>query len=137
MDCSGEVVGEMGNDGDRPMSKQSAKRGLPIPGASAPTSLQKFQASRASLRPSFRIPGSPTAEMYSVSPPTKIGKRKQPTATKSGRAGGRPAEAAMDVEGNPSGCVLSSLSRVMGKQLGHAVHAVGLNCPISLRSFFS
>ncbi|XP_020084833.1 RNA-binding protein 42-like isoform X2 [Ananas comosus] len=41
-------------------------------GASAPTSLQKFQASQATLSPSLLIPGSPTAELYgsSSSPPT-------------------------------------------------------------------
>lgn len=44
------------------MSKQSAALGLPIPGASMPTSLQKFQASKATLRPSLLIPGSPTAD---------------------------------------------------------------------------
>ncbi|KAF9688041.1 hypothetical protein SADUNF_Sadunf02G0155700 [Salix dunnii] len=42
-------------------SKQSAALGLPIPGASWPTSLQKFQASKATLKPSLLIPGSPTA----------------------------------------------------------------------------
>uniref|UniRef100_A0A6N2LNY9 Uncharacterized protein n=1 Tax=Salix viminalis TaxID=40686 RepID=A0A6N2LNY9_SALVM len=42
-------------------SKQSAALGLPMPGASWPTSLQKFQASKATLKPSLLIPGSPTA----------------------------------------------------------------------------
>lgn len=46
-------------------SKQSAARGLPMSGASSlPTSLQKFQASNATLSPSLLIPGSPTAEAY-------------------------------------------------------------------------
>lgn len=44
------------------MSKQSAALGLPIFGASFPTSLQKFHASKATPSPSLRIPGSPTAD---------------------------------------------------------------------------
>lgn len=45
-------------------SKQSAALGLPIEGASLPTSLQKFQASKPTRRPSLLIPGSPTAEPF-------------------------------------------------------------------------
>lgn len=47
-------------------SKQSAALGLPILGASLPTSLQKFQASKPTLSPSLLIPGSPTAEALSL-----------------------------------------------------------------------
>lgn len=115
MDCSGEEKGGNGSDGDPPMSKQSAKRGLPIPGDSAPTSLQKFQASRASLRPSLLIPGSPTAEMYSLWPPTKIGKRKQQIATKCGKAQGTPAEAAIDVMSSETAVAVFIVSRWKGK----------------------
>lgn len=45
-------------------SKQSAALRLPMWGASWPTSLQKFQASKATLKPSLCIPGSPTAEAW-------------------------------------------------------------------------
>ena len=45
-------------------SAQSAILGLPIWGASTPTSLQKFQASNATLTFGFLIPGSPIADMY-------------------------------------------------------------------------
>lgn len=45
-------------------SAQSASLGLPIPGASKPTSLQKFQASNATLTLALFIPGSPIADTY-------------------------------------------------------------------------
>ena len=45
-------------------SAQSAILGLPMLGASNPTSLQKFQASKATLTFGFFIPGSPIADVY-------------------------------------------------------------------------
>jgi hypothetical protein len=45
-------------------SAQSANLGLPILGASKPTSLQKFQASNATLTFGLFIPGSPIADTY-------------------------------------------------------------------------
>lgn len=44
-------------------SKQSAILGLPMAGASWPTSLHWFHASIATLRLSLLIPGSPMADM--------------------------------------------------------------------------
>lgn len=46
-------------------SAQSANLGLPMWGASAPTSLQKFHASNATLTFGLFIPGSPMADIYS------------------------------------------------------------------------
>jgi hypothetical protein len=45
-------------------SAQSAILGLPMLGASVPTSLQKFHASNPTLTFGFFIPGSPMADMY-------------------------------------------------------------------------
>lgn len=45
-------------------SAQSASLGLPMLGASIPTSLQKFQASNPTLTSGLSIPGSPMADMY-------------------------------------------------------------------------
>lgn len=48
------------------MSKQSAALGLPMWGTSSPTSLHWFHDSMANLKLSLFIPGSPTADTYSV-----------------------------------------------------------------------
>lgn len=53
-------------------SAQSALLGLPMLGASCPTSLQKFHDSNPTLMFWLFIPGSPIAEMYMLGAASKV-----------------------------------------------------------------
>lgn len=64
-----ESVPEMKEGQSR--SAQSAILGLAMVGASAPTSLQKFQASKPTLTSELFIPGSPSADTYFSDPPPR------------------------------------------------------------------